>query len=414
MPNDRPRSANAGRPASGRPTRPSFGEPESAQNRSTNEELTALNVQLHEALERQRATSNDLQNVLYSTDVATIFLDTDLNIRFFTPITKLLFSIVPVDIGRPLADLSSLAADGALLTDARTVLKSFAPIEREIEATNGAWYIRRVLPYRADDNAVEGVVITFVDITERRRLADALAATERKAQQANVAKSRFLAAASHDLRQPLQTLVLLQSLLARVVEGERAHKLITRLDDTLNAMTGMLNTLLDINQIEAGTVRPEMKDSTIDSMLVRVGEEFAMLAQAKKLTLRVVRSSARVSTDPRLLEQMIRNLLSNALKYTKHGKILLGCRRRNGALSIQVIDTGVGIPDTELDAIFEEYHQLNNVARERSLGLGLGLAIVQRLGKLMGHRVHVASKSGKGSVFAIEIDRSPSDHAAEC
>ena len=178
---------------------------------SLNEELTALNSQLQETLERQRTTSNDLQNVLYSTDVATIFLDTKLNIRFFTPATKLLFNVIPGDIGRPLADLSSLAVDGALLADARTVLRTFAPIEREIEARSGAWYNRRVMPYRTDDSEVEGVVITFADITERRRSTVALEATERKAQLANVAKSRFLASASHDLRQPLQTLVLLRA-----------------------------------------------------------------------------------------------------------------------------------------------------------------------------------------------------------
>ena len=137
---------------------------------SLNEELTALNSQLQETLERQRTTSNDLQNVLYSTDVATLFLDTNLNIRFFTPATKSLFSVIPSDVGRPLADLSSLAADGALLADARTVLQTLAPIEREIEAQNGAWYIRRILPYRTQDNGVEGVVITFADITERRHI----------------------------------------------------------------------------------------------------------------------------------------------------------------------------------------------------------------------------------------------------
>src|SRR5271163_1105716 len=126
-----------------------------------NEELTALNSQLQETLERQRTTSNDLQNILYSTDVATLFLDTELNIRFFTPATKSLFSIIPSDVGRPLADLNSLAADASLLTDARTVLQGLGSVEREIEAQNGVWYSRHILPYRTQDNGVEGVVITF-------------------------------------------------------------------------------------------------------------------------------------------------------------------------------------------------------------------------------------------------------------
>jgi hypothetical protein len=122
---------------------------------SLNEELAALNSQLRESLERQRTTSNDLQNILYSTGVA-IFLDPDFNIRFFTPATKSLFGVIPSDVGRPLGDLTSLAADGALLTDAKTVLHSLEPIEREIEARSGAWYIRRILPYRTQNSAVEG------------------------------------------------------------------------------------------------------------------------------------------------------------------------------------------------------------------------------------------------------------------
>jgi two-component system CheB/CheR fusion protein len=372
---------------------------------SLNEELTALNSQLQETLDKQRTTANDLQNVLYSTDVATIFLDANLRIRFFTPATRSLFSVIPGDIGRPLADLRLLAVDDALLTDARTVLQTLTPIEREIETRSGSWYIRRILPYKTQDNRIEGVVITFADITVRTHAADAMGVAQRQAEQANVAKSRFLAAASHDLRQPLQTLVLLQGSLTKVIEGDAARKLLTRLDQALSAMSGMLNALLDINQIEAGTVRAEMADFPINDLFERMQEEFAYHAKAKGIDLRLVRCGVTVHSDIRLLEQMLRNLLSNAIKYTKHGKVLLGCRRREGMLSIEIWDTGIGIPDDEFQAIFEEYHQLNNAARERSHGLGLGLSIVQRLGKLMGHRVRVGSRLGKGSVFAIEIAR---------
>ncbi len=370
---------------------------------SLNEELTALNGQLQETLERQRTTSNDLQNVLYSTNVATLFLDRGLNIRFFTPATRSLFSVIAGDVGRPLADLHSLADDSALLSDAQTVLETLAPIEREIEARGGSWYIRRILPYRIQGNGVEGVVITFTDSTERRRVADVLEAAKRQAELATVAKSRFLAAASHDLRQPLQTLSLLQGLLAHVVQGEKAQRLVARLDRTLGAMSGMLNTLLDINQIEAGTVHAEAVDFPINDLLDWLRDEFAYDAQARGLGFSVVPCGLRVHSDPRLLEQMIRNLLSNALKYTKRGKVLLGCRRREGAVSIEVWDTGIGIPKEELQAIFEEYHQLDNPARERSRGLGLGLSIVQRLGDLMGHQVRVRSHPGRGSGFAVEV-----------
>jgi two-component system CheB/CheR fusion protein len=370
---------------------------------SLNEELTALNAQVQETLERQRTTSNDLQNVLYSTDVATLFLDTDLKIRFFTPATKSIFSVIPGDIGRPLEDLSALTADANLLKDSRTVLQTLEPIEHEIEGRNGAWFTRRVLPYRTQGIGAEGVVITYVDVTDRRHASEAVDAAKKQADHANAAKSRFLAAASHDLRQPLQTSVLIQGLLAKIVEGKKPQALVERLADSLGSMSQMLNALLDINQIDAGTMAVHASEFPINEMLGRLQNEFAYHAQAQDLVLRVVRCSLSVRTDPRLLEQIIRNLLSNALKYTRHGRVLLGCRRRAGVLSVEVWDTGIGIPAEDLRSIFEEYHQLDNPARERSRGLGLGLSIVQQLGKLLDHPVHVRSRPGRGSVFAIEI-----------
>lgn len=374
---------------------------------SLNEELTALNTQLQESLERQRTTSNDLQNILYSTDVATVFLDTDLHIRFFTPATRSLFSVIPTDIGRPLADLTSLADDGALLGDARAVLRGDPPIEREVETGAGRCYIRRIQPYRTGDDGIGGVVITFADVTERKRTADALQVARRQAELANVAKSRFLAAASHDLRQPLQTLALIQGLLAQTVEGEKAGQLVARLDETLGAITAMLNTLLDINQLEVGAVPLEMVEFPVNDLLDRLLAEFSFQAQARGLELRLVSCGLTVRSDPRLLGQMLRNLLANAVKYTEHGKVLLGCRRHGERLRIEIWDTGIGIPAADLPAIFDEYHQLDNKARERVRGLGLGLAIVQRLGNLLGHPVQVRSRPGRGSVFTVEVALAP-------
>ena len=370
---------------------------------SLNEELTALNNQLQETLERQRTTSNDLQNILYSTDVATLFLDTDLNIRFFTPATRSLFSLIPGDVGRPLADLNAISGGVALSNDAQVVLQTSEPVEREIETQGGAWFSRRILPYRTHDNGVDGVVITFIDITERKRASQALEVAKQLAESASVAKSRFLAAASHDLRQPLQTLTLLHGLLAKTAQTDPSQNLLGRLDQAVSAMSGMLNALLDINQIEAGIVRAEMIDFKVADLLAQLRDEFDYHAKARGLVLHVVSSGLCIRSDPRLLEQMIRNLLSNALKYTRHGRVLLGCRRHQGSLSIEVWDTGIGIPEDEVKAIFEEYRQLDNAARERSKGLGLGLSIVQRLGALLDHRIRVRSRPGNGSVFAIDV-----------
>ncbi|MGC1470056.1 MAG: response regulator, partial [Sphingorhabdus sp.] len=295
----------------------------------------------------------------------------------------------------------------ALSTDARAVLEQHAAIDREIETTQGVWFVRRILPYLADGGKVEGVVITFTDVSERKQIKLALEDAMQQADRANAAKSRFLAAASHDLRQPLQTLALLQGLLAKAVEGPKAKQLVERVDDTLGAMSGMLNTLLDINQIEAGTVRAEVSTFPVGDLLERLRDEFAYHADAKQLSLRLVRCSLSIASDPRLLEQILRNLISNAIKYTANGKVLIGCRRQKAHLRIEIWDSGVGIDAADLQAIFDEYHQVDNAARERSRGLGLGLSIVKRLADLLGHKVHVHSVPAKGSVFAINIDALP-------
>ncbi|MCA3264141.1 MAG: response regulator [Telmatospirillum sp.] len=370
---------------------------------SLNEELIALNSQLQETLERQRTTSSDLQNVLYSTDVATVFLDTQRRIRFFTPASRQLFNILPTDVGRPLADLNAMFADADIAAGVDAVLAGGTIGDREIEAKGGQWFQRRVLPYMTHEGAVGGVLLTFTNVTERKRIAVALETARAEAEAANIAKSRFLAAASHDLRQPLQTLALLQGLLAKSVTEEKPRELVSRIDETLTAMSGMLNTLLDINQIEAGIVRPEAAPFVIDTLLVRLHDEFSYVTHAQGLELRVVGCREFVLSDARLLEQMLRNLLANAIKYTKRGKILIGCRRKGGSLRIEVRDTGIGIAGADLSAIFEEYHQIGNVARQRNRGLGLGLSIVKRLGGMLHHRILVHSVVGKGSAFSVEV-----------
>lgn len=373
--------------------------------RAANAALMALNSQLQEALERQRTTAVDLQNVLYSTDIATLFLDAGLRIRFFTPATQAVFNLLASDIGRPLADLRCLAADPALAGEALRVLHGEAPMECEIERPDGSWFTRRIVPYRSDAGEIAGVVITYNDVTERRRVKEALGAARRKAELASLAKTRFLAAANHDLRQPLQTLTLLHGLLGKIEQPERTRMLLGRLSEALGSMTTMLDTLLGINQIEAGTVKAEVVAFPIGEVIEALCRNFAVQAEAQGLVLRSVACSLMVHSDPRLLEQMLRNLVANAVKYTRRGKILIGCRRYGGTLRIQVLDTGVGIPADELQSIFDEYHQVAGATQVRGAGLGLGLSIVQRLGDLLDHPVSVRSIPSRGSMFTIDVPR---------
>jgi two-component system CheB/CheR fusion protein len=370
---------------------------------SLNEELTALNSQLQESLERSRMTSTDLRNVLYSTDVPTLFLDDKLNIRFFTPSTTLLFHIVPSDIGRKLADFRSLVPDPDLLADAARVLANGAP--REFESLNeaGICYLRRIQAYRTYDGTIAGVVITFTDITQRRAASAAVETARQDSDRANLAKSRFLAAVSHDLRQPLQSMSLIAGMLRKTATDAGSQQLINRLDHMMQSITTMLNAMLDINQIEAGIVQPRIVNVAIGDVLATLREKFQDQAAAQNIDLRVVPCRLNIATDPALLEQMLSNLVGNALKYTMSGRVLLGCRRHGAWLAIEVWDSGIGIAADQLQMIFDEYHQVDNTDRERSRGLGLGLSIVQRLGRLLGHKVSVRSRPGKGSGFAVEV-----------
>ena len=359
----------------------------------------------------QTHLAENIQNILCSTDVATLFLDEDLKVCYYTPTTHSFFPIVPEDLGHDHYQSRLSVMDPDFHNDAINVLRLQVPIEREIKTDADIWYVRRTLPYISTKAMYSGVVVTFNDITERKAVEKALQAAKLEAERANRAKSRFLAAASHDLRQPLQSLALLQGLLANLAEGPGATKLVNRLDVTLEAMSGMLNSLLDINQFEAGIIKADICSFAIGPMLQRLKEEFSYLAQARGLEIRLVPTTLWVRSDPALLEQIIRNLVSNAIKYTKSGRILIGCRHLSDRVVIKIWDTGIGIEDHELLDIFDEYHQVDNNARARSLGLGLGLSIVRRMSRLLGHPIGVDSIIGQGSAFSIELPRC--GHAAE-
>ena len=368
--------------------------------------VSALAASLDDVDARRALTARDLQDVLSSIRIPIVLLDSDLTIRFFTPEMSRCFNLVETDIGMPLWDRIGLASDQMLGTDAGHVMQSLTPVEREIESLGGVCYIRRIFPYFSSRREMVGTVIAFVDLSDQKRTAEVLECARAQAEASNVAKSRSLAAACHDLRQPLQNLVLLQELLAKEVVGDKAEDLVERLDQALGNMSGMLNGLLDLNRIETGSIRAEYEVFPICALLHRIISDLVDQAEARQIALEVSPCSMFVRSDPQLLEQMIRNLLSNAIKFTKRGRVLLGCRRRKGTLSIEIWDTGIGIPEDQLRNIFEEYHQLDGSARNRGNGRGLGLSIVKRLGRLLHHPVRVRSKFGKGSVFSIDIEPS--------
>ena len=450
------------------------------------------------------------------------------NIKRFTPEAKKLFNVIASDTGRSIADLARRFEDPLFFQDIGDVLEKLSPLTREIQSHTGAWYNREILPYRTQDNKIEGVVITFADIsglkkaklkaeaarayvqsvldtlgealvvldrrskiisanrafyalfettaeqtigrllhefsggrldfptlravceaavtapetlemevdlpllgrrnltvtahklaenpamewmtllaisdvTEDKRTADRLRAAMEAAERANAAKSDFLAAVSHDLRQPLQTLDILQGVLARSVVNEKALKTVETVGVMLGVMAETLNTLLDIDRLDSAAIEPRIGEFPLQDVIERIAIQFADYARVKGLELRIVPTRTVVRSDPSLLARIIENLLSNAVKYTKTGKIILGCRHRGANLRFEVWDTGVGIPDDQLEAIFKRYTQVGKTPSGPGRGVGLGLSVVQRVAKLLGHVLDVRSAPGKGSMFAVEI-----------
>ena len=241
------------------------------------------------------------------------------------------------------------------------------------------------------------------ELTPARELADAVAALA-QAERANKAKSRFLAAVSHDLRQPLQALRLLNAALQEyLLTDDMALNILHDSERALEVMDRLLGSLLDISKIDSGVIVPDLRDLRISDIFNDLRGDFLRLANEKNLDFIIVPSSAVVRTDRILLDAILRNLLANAVRYSGQGKILLGCRRAGEALRIEVWDTGAGIPDDELTNIFDEFYQIGSPDRDRSQGLGLGLAIVRAYARLMRHPLKVQSRLGKGSVFSIEV-----------
>ena len=244
-----------------------------------------------------------------------------------------------------------------------------------------------------------------------RRSQDALKSSKAEADRANLAKSKFLASASHDLRQPVQSLVLLLEAIKPLANTDRTTKAVRMMEAALDGLGGLLNSILDISRVDAGVVVPQMGSVNLDEMLHRVCDGYASECGHKNLRLRC-RSQAglQARTDAGLLERILRNLIENAIRYTDHGGVLIGIRRRGERLRIDIVDSGIGIPADKLERVFEEFYQVANPARDYRRGLGLGLAIVSRLACLIGADLQVRSREGRGTCFTVTVPVDGSVH----
>src|SRR6267142_805969 len=299
--------------------------------------------------------------------------------------------------------------------------------------TEGEPYLERlqdrhmVIEVRANRMPGGGLVITFSDVTpsfeaaealersnatlekrvrdrteELTRLNSELAQAKSTAEDANISKTRFLAAASHDILQPLNAARLYVTSLVERQNGGEDSRLVENIDDSLEAIEEILGALLDISRLDAGAMRPEIGIFRIDELLRQLEVEFQPLAQDKGLQLVFMPCSLAVKSDRRLLRRLLQNLVSNAIKYTPKGRVLVGCRRHGDRLRIDVYDTGLGIPRSKQQAVFQEFHRLDQGARV-ARGLGLGLSIVERIARVLDHRIAVNSTVGHGSQFSVEV-----------
>jgi PAS domain S-box-containing protein len=367
----------------------------------TNLDITSLmkgRAALAEARDKADEILSSIADGFYALDAQWRF------VFFNAKATKLLKESREQVIGRNFFEVFPQVRDTQVHNNYQRVMESRRPREFEyVSPVLKKWIYFSVYPTREG-----GISVYFRDISAQKAVEAEIIAAKSEAERANRAKSKFLASASHDLRQPVQSLVLLLSLIERQVEANpRAIETARMMKQALGGLNGLLTAILDISRLDAGVVEPSIENVDLAALLGRLAGEYNAKAAAKGLELRIApRGHApplHALADPALLERALRNLVENALRYTPSGGVLIGLRRRGACVRIDVIDTGVGVPAEKQGEIFDEFIQLNNPGRDLSKGLGLGLAIVARLAALMNGKIEVNSHFGRGSRFSLSL-----------
>jgi two-component system CheB/CheR fusion protein len=379
---------------------------------SINEELTTINQEHQSTIEEQRRTNADLQNLVESTGIATIFVDRELRIRRFTPTVAALFNFMPGDRGRPLAHITHRLHYPALVDDARGVLATLERMEREVASEAGDWYVARINPYRSPDGGVDGAVLTFFDITAQKRVEEELREAKVAADSANLAKGSFLATLSHEFRTPLN--------------GMLGYADILHLDGPLNAeqerkvdrikaggwhLAGMIDEILSFALRDEGReqVRVERVDAREIARQARALVEGVATAKGLAFDLDLPADAVLMDTDAGKARQVLVNLCGNAAKYTEQGEIRLAVRSDGEHVVFEVGDTGIGIAPEHQARIFDRFWQVDSASTRSFGGMGIGLAAAREFSRLLGGDVEVESEVGKGSTFRVWLPRPETD-----
>lgn len=321
---------------------------------------------------------------------------------------SLLAPVFPMFLSMQLAQLLAMTSKLFLVDDTSFKLLAIGLIlfvaGQAGQALAAQGSTRRSIALRFDNLALVKSLQVASELAEQARI---------KAEQANLAKSKFLAAASHDLRQPIHAQALFLEVLERSELSERQHNVLDSARAAAGASAQMLDTLLDFSRIEAGVIEPQFCAFKLQPLLNKLANELGSLADSKGIVYRSRDTSLTTYSDPSLLELILRNLISNAIRYTEQGGVLVACRKRGNDVIVEVIDTGIGIALEQQAEIFREFHQLGNPERDRQKGLGLGLAIADGLTRSLEHRLTLVSQPGRGSIFRLHAPLAQSGFSEE-
>jgi Na+/proline symporter/signal transduction histidine kinase len=331
-------------------------------------------------------------------------------------------------VGFPLSDIVAMLSErGDIPADEQAdVVNRFKTLDASFSlvVANG----ERIIEVRTNPMPDSGIVATFTDISDRvaaakalkqanetlelrvtqrtaelTRVNHALGEARAEAEEANIGKTRFFAAAGHDILQPLNAARLYSSaLVERMASADRNGPLVRNIDSALESVEAILGAVLDISRLDTGAMKPQLETIALDDMLRRIATDYEPMAREKNLTFVVMPTSLRVRSDANLLRRLVQNLVSNAIKYTISGKVLVGARRHGGRVSIEVHDSGIGIPAAQFETVFKEFARLDEGARTAT-GLGLGLSIVDRISRVLDHPVQLASTPGRGTIFKVDL-----------
>ncbi|CAO3439566.1 ATP-binding protein [Azospirillum argentinense] len=377
----------------------------------TEEELKRAKTISEQAAAAQRRQFDELESLYHTAPIGLAVFDRALNfVRVNEALAEINGVSVADHIGRHAWDVVPSLRETAepllrqVLDTGETVrgVELHGTTDRH-PGTELDW-IEDFYPLKGADGTVVAVGVIVRDVTEERRAKQLLDAAKREAEAASRSKSKFLAAASHDLRQPMQSLFLFAGALERHLDGSGREKL-AHLERSLDALKGLLDSLLDVSKLDAGLVKVTLEDFPLNTVIDELRIAYQPVAESRGLTWHMLDCFETVRSDRVLLGRLLRNLIENAVRYTERGGITVRCVPEPERIRIEVEDTGIGIPSEELDRIFDEFHQVANVERNRQQGLGLGLAIVQRIASLLGYQVNVRSQVGHGSTFIFAVPR---------